>query len=66
MNYQHDYLVLKTHIDDLVRAAERARMVRSARRSTPTSPGSALVRRLRHAVDRCPDLTAPELRPDCP
>ncbi|MGN6868982.1 MAG: hypothetical protein ACTHMY_11340 [Solirubrobacteraceae bacterium] len=66
MNYQNDYLVLKAHIDDLVGDAERARMARGARRSTPTSTGRGLVRRLRHLVGRCPDLTVPELRSDCP
>lgn len=66
MNYQNDYLVVKAHIDDLVRDAERARMARGARRSTPTSAGRSLVQGLRHRVGRCPDLTGPELRHDCP
>jgi len=66
MNCQNDYLVVKAHIDDLVRAAERARAVRGARRTRPADAGRGLVRRLRRLVGRCPDLTAPELRPDCP
>jgi hypothetical protein len=66
MNYPNDYLVVKAHIDDLVRAAERARMAGGARRWTPSGAGRGLVARLRHLIGRCPDLTAPELHADCP
>ena len=66
MNGQHDYLVVKAHIDELVRAAEHARMARGARRRTPSGAGRRLVGRLRHLISRCPDLTAPELHADCP
>jgi hypothetical protein len=66
MNHQHDYLVVKAHIDDMVRAAERARVARGARPWTPTGAGRGLAGRLRRLIGRCPDLTAPELHADCP
>jgi hypothetical protein len=66
MNHTHDYLVVKAHIDDLVRAAERSRMARGVPRSNPSGRGRGVVRRLRHLLGRCPDLTAPQAHADCP
>jgi hypothetical protein len=66
MNHPNDYLVVKAHLDDLVRAAERSRMADGARRSKPSRRGRRLARRLRHLIGRCPDLTAPQVHADCP
>jgi hypothetical protein len=66
MNYQNDYLVAKTHIDDLVRAAERARMARAARPSKPGGAGLGLVGRLRRVSRRPPAVTAAKACADCP
>jgi hypothetical protein len=66
MNHPHDYLVVKAHIDDLVRAAERSRMAHGARGSKPSRRGRGAVRWLRHLIGRCPDLTAPQAHADCP
>ncbi|HSC04473.1 MAG TPA: hypothetical protein VLC49_14180 [Solirubrobacteraceae bacterium] len=66
MNNQHDYLVVKVHIDDLMRAAERARMARSARPWTPARPGRDLVGRLRRRSRRSSAVTVSEVCADCP
>jgi hypothetical protein len=66
MNGQHEYLVVKAHIDDLVRAAERARMARGTRPWTPTGAGRGLVGRLRRMSRRPRAVTASEPCVECP
>ncbi|HET6864535.1 MAG TPA: hypothetical protein VFH80_01385 [Solirubrobacteraceae bacterium] len=66
MNYQNDYLVVKAHIDDLVRAAERARVARGIRPRAPRVAWRSVLGRLRVVIGRCPDLTAPEVPAECP
>ena len=66
MNGQHEYLVVKAHIDDLVRAAEHARTARGARSRTPSGAGRGLVGRLRR-VGRVPrSVTASDACLECP
>jgi hypothetical protein len=66
MNNQLDYLVAKAHIDDLVRAAERARTARGAGLRTPGAALRGMVGRLRAVLRRCPDLTGPGVHAECP
>jgi hypothetical protein len=66
MNNQHDYLVVKAHIEELMRAAERARMARGAPSWTPARPGRRLVGRLRRFSRGPGAVTASEVCADCP
>jgi hypothetical protein len=66
MNNQLDYLVAKAHIEDLLRAGERARMARGASPRRSSAAGRGMIGRLRGLIGRCPDLTGPEVQSDCP
>jgi hypothetical protein len=66
MNNQLDYLVVKAHIDDLVRAAERARMAADKRPRTPAGAGHSLVGRLRRVIGRSTALTGSGACAECP
>jgi hypothetical protein len=66
MNNQLDYVVAKAHIDELVRAAERARMARRTDSGSSRRARAGLVGRLRGLIGRCPDFTGPEVQSECP
>ena len=66
MNTQLDYLVVKAHIDDLVRAAERARMAPGKSSRTPAGAGRSLVGRLRRVTGRSTALTGSGVCAECP
>jgi hypothetical protein len=66
MNGQHDYLVVKAHIDDLLRSAERPRMAGGVRPRTPPGTGRGLIGRLRRRGGRPRALTASDACVECP
>jgi hypothetical protein len=61
-----NYLVVKDHIDDLHRAAERARMARGVARRPRIAAWRGVLGRLRGLIGRCPELTVPDASAGCP
>jgi hypothetical protein len=66
MNSQLEYLAVKTHIEELVRAAERGRMAHAAGSPPRTAARVGLVSRLRGVSRRHRALTASDACAECP
>jgi hypothetical protein len=66
MSNQLEYLVVKTHIDELVRSAERARMVGGRDSRSSRHGWRGLTAGLRRQSGRGKGINGPELNAECP